>query len=63
MPNLNNDNTFSINDHSDSSFTNNSNDIINANLNNSSSSTCIKETGIIEKMVFLKLYLFKLNYS
>lgn len=62
MPNnLNNDNTFSINDHSDSSFTNtnnhfnsnvfNSNDIINANPNNSSSSACLKETGIIEKML------------
>lgn len=61
MPNnLNHhDNTFSINDHSDSSsFTpnhssifNSSNDIINANPNNSGSSTVVKETGIIEKMV------------
>lgn len=68
MPNnLNHhDNTFSINDHSDSStFTSNhssifnSNDIINANPNNSGSSTVVKETGIIEKMVS-QLLLFRL---
>lgn len=58
MPNSFNENTFSINDHSNSSFSSNhfnsSSNVFSSNdeiINNSDNSSWVKETGIIEKML------------